>query len=54
MAYLQGQVRGIGMERDGDRWEALVNVHDAVSTYQLTLVLERLSRRWIVTKVSAQ
>jgi hypothetical protein len=51
---LQGQVAGIAMTRSGARWRALVNVHDARSTYQLTLTLARAKQRWVVTGVSAQ
>lgn len=54
MQSLQGQVAGIVMTRSGAGWRAAVNVHDARSTYQLTLTLARVSARWIVTGVSAQ
>jgi hypothetical protein len=54
MQSLQGQVAGIAMTRVGPAWRALVNVHDARSTYQLTLTLARAGTRWVVTGVSAQ
>ena len=54
MAHLHGQVKGIGMTRNGSGWEALVNVHDAASTYQLTLGVQMVSGRWEVTAVSSQ
>jgi hypothetical protein len=54
MQSLQGQVAGIAMTRSGAGWRALVNVHDARSTYQLTLTLTQVGARWVVTGVSAQ
>lgn len=51
---LDGRVAGIAMAPAGDSWRALVNVHDARSTYQLTLTLAHLRARWVVTAVSAQ
>jgi len=54
MQSLQGQVAGIAMAQAGGMWRALVNVHDARSTYQLTLTLVRVGTAWAVTGVSAQ
>jgi len=54
MAHLHGQVKGIGMARNGSGWQALVNVHDAASTYQLTLGVQMVSGHWEVTAVSSQ
>jgi len=42
------------MTRNGSGWQALVNVHDAASTYQLTLGVQTVSGRWEVTAVSSQ
>jgi len=54
MQNLQGQTAGVAMAHSGGGWRALVNVHDARSTYQLTLMLARVAQRWVVTGVSAQ
>lgn len=54
MQSLQGQVAGIAMAHSGAGWRAAVNVHDAGSTYQLTLTLALVSAGWLVTGVSAQ
>jgi len=55
MTGLQGRVRAIAMQRAGTRWQALVNVNDAASTYQLTLTLARLAGGdWRVVKVTTQ
>jgi hypothetical protein len=54
MQSLQGQVADIALTHAGAGWRALVNVHDARSTYQLTLTLAPDKQRWVVTGVSAQ
>jgi hypothetical protein len=54
MQRLQGRAAGIAMAPAGTGWRALVNVHDARSTYQLTLTLARVNARWLVTGVSTQ
>lgn len=54
MQSLQGQVAGIAMTHSGLGWRALVNVHDARSTYQLTLTLAHAGQGWVVTEISAQ
>jgi hypothetical protein len=55
MTGLHGRVRAIAMQHDRGRWRALVNVNDAASTYQLTLVLTRSAKgKWQVTKVTTQ
>jgi hypothetical protein len=54
MIHLHGAVKAIGMQRHAKGWLALVNVHDADSTYQLTLTLGRQKNHWIVQAVSTQ
>jgi hypothetical protein len=55
MTGLHGRVRAIAMRHHGIGWEALVNVNDAYSTYQLTLALTRSAKgKWQVTRVMTQ